>query len=547
MKKLSHLGKFLKKHAKLLSIIFGVLFFIVLFVIAALGSLRVFLPHSMQITGFPFGQKNYLIIFQNNNELRPSGGFISSFAHLQFTSGIPSNLQIEDVYGDIDEHPYQEPPYPMEQLLANEWYQGYTFRDGNYQADFPQTAQELQNLFNLTQPNQNFDGIIAVNLNVLHDVVEALGPFYLDGREINHHNLFEEITNSVNDIDRHNKEQLANRKGILKPLASAIIRKVILNPLLIRPLSDIITENLDQKEIQLYFDQPSLQNLAKKNDWTGAWPELAGDFLAVVEANLGGMKSDRYLQRNITYHLLITEENLQAKTDPKATLSLDLYHYGIENIPLSGPYSGYFRFYNSPQDQVADQIVKLNPGERTTIEKSWTIPYSHIEDSTYSLQLIKQSGTEDFYTIIIELPRGYTLQSEDFHTKENIAFFQGILSHDLQLKLVILPDTYPPRLVKQSNDHLNQISLHFNEDLNLSHAEDPFTYEVIDLNVNSPETTDQIIIKNVEITSKDIFLNLEGQTNQHEEHYGVLLKNLRDTKGNILSTRQITVVQRLKD
>jgi VCBS repeat-containing protein len=191
-----------------------------------------------------------------------------------------------------------------------------------------------------------------------------------------------------------------------------------------------------------------------------------------------------------------------------------------------------------------DEIIKLNPGESKTITKKFEISPDLIKDNLYSLYLTKQSGTHDYYTVIVEAPRGYRISSDDFQPLENLAFFQGQINKDLQLDLEILPDQLAPRLILQQNTELNHISLHFNEDLNQDFASDPFSYQITDLNAANSKT-DQITIRRVETTSKDVHLYLNGQTNQPEEHYSVRLKNLRDTHGNILTDRQITVVQRL--
>jgi len=342
---------FLKKHQKGLLIAFFIIFFLLTFIISVVGGLRVFFPYMGQLTGFPFGQKNYLVVFQNNNELRPGGGFISSFATTQFTAGLPTKLQIEDVYGTIDDHDRLTSPYPMEKLLANEWYKGYTFRDGNYSPNFPDSAQELIRLYHITRPQEKIDGVIALNFSVLEDLLDTLGPVQVDGKWLSKDNLFEEITNQVNDTDLHDVQALANRKSILKPLSNAIIQKILLNPFKLRKVSDVISRSLTKKDLQLFFYNQGLEQLAVNNGWAGEWPaKVDSDFLAINEANLGGMKSDRYINRHITYHVKFSEDYFQGAAKPEANVTVDLNHFGIENIPLSGPYTGYFRVYNSPAE-----------------------------------------------------------------------------------------------------------------------------------------------------------------------------------------------------
>lgn len=568
----------IRRHKIVLSVIFFTLFFIAIFITSVAGGLRVFFPYTAELTGFPFGQKNYIILFQNNNELRPGGGFISSFGTVKFTSGIPTGIKIEDVYGDIDEHPYQKPPYPMEQLLANEWYKGYTLRDGNYSPNYPDSAREIIRLYHLTRPNEKVDGVIAINFQVLEDLLDVLGPIQVEGRQLNKDNLFEEITNQVNDVDRHNVQSLAQRKSILRPLADAIVRKIIVTPFKLRLISDTITRDLTTKNIQLYFANNTLETLARKNSWAGEWPSTpdkaaTGDFLAVVEANLGGMKSDRYIRREITYHVRFPEdyfaktkanpELLTPSTDPQtptptADLTINLHHYGIENIPLSGPYTGYFRIFNSPgqvaqalsterDPQIQDATVKLQMGEEKTLNFQYNLPRTVVKDGQYSIYIPKQSGTSgDIYNIIVELPRGFRTASDTFTSRENFATWTGPLTRDTTLSFQLLPDRSPPNIILQENKVMNRFDVHFNEDLNQDYASDPFSYEVTDLNLITPAITDQLRITKVETTSKDIEIYTTGETSQPEERYGVRLKNLRDTHGNVLTDRQITLVQRIK-
>lgn len=564
-KAVTKLKHFLHKHRKGLLTTFFVLFFLATFIISVAGGLRVFFPYIGELTGFPFGQKNYLVIFQNNNELRPAGGFISSFGTVQMTAGFPTKIQIEDVYGEIDDHSYVEAPYPMEKLLANEWYKGYTFRDANYSPNYPDSARELIKMYKLTRPEENIDGVIAVNFTVLESLLETLGPIEVEGTVLTKDNLFEELTNQVNDVDRHNVDSLAQRKSVLKPLANEIIKKMVFNPFKLRKISDVVTRGMTMKDIQLYFTDTNLQELAVKNGWAGQWPkEVKGDFLAVNEANLGGMKSDRYISRKISYHVRIGEDYFTSKGSPEATVTVEVEHNGIENIPLSGPYTGFFRIYNDPQQskqsyalQAADdkegtqrsyeELIRLMPGESTKISRTYELPRSVINEGIYSLYIPKQAGTKgDLYDIIIELPRGYRVESDDFNARENFGYYEGFLNKDLQINLKILDDTTQPRIIHQQNGELNHISIHFNEDLNQNYASDPFSYEVSDLDIKNPRITDTLRIIKVDTTSKDVHIYTTGQTKQPEERYSVRIKNLRDIHGNVLSDREITVVQRLK-
>lgn len=556
-----------KKKRKWLKWVAAAILFIILYLVSALGYLRIFIPHYFSLTGFPFAQKNYLVVFQNNHELRPGGGFISAFGIAKFQSGFFTGIDIEDVYGDIDEHPYMAPPYPMEKMLADKNYKGYTFRDGNFSPEQNKNAEELIRLLHITKPKLQIDGVISVNYSFLEDLLGTLNGISIDGKFYNKESLFELLEYTVNNVDKHNIEALAGRKNILKSLSQAIIKKIIFNPLRLRSITDTIVRNLAEKQIQLNFKDSSLQNMVSEQAWAGSWPiDYPGDFLALNEANLGGMKSDRYLQRNVTYHVTV-EENGPNDFTSTAEVWVDLYHYGIENIPLSGNYSGYFRIFAPKGAQLLaaasayrndlkeeDQenthsfgnIVRLKPGERTQLYYKYRLPSTIFTKENYHLFIPKQSGTEaDNYNVIIQLPQGYSVQSNEFEPKENVAYFQDNLLTDRFLNFKILPDKLGPRVVYQTFEGLNTILLVFQEELNGQNLQAE-NFVIKDDNAKNTGVTDQVSVAGVKKEGKAIRLSLNGVSNQPEEHYVITFRDVSDKHENTIepNPQTITVVQR---
>ena len=95
---------FVKGIFKLLGVILMLLLIVIIgsysWILISAGDLSVFIRNYPQISGLFSQEKTYLIVFQNNNELRSTGGFISSYGILEFKSGIPTKLEVEDVYGN---------------------------------------------------------------------------------------------------------------------------------------------------------------------------------------------------------------------------------------------------------------------------------------------------------------------------------------------------------------------------------------------------------------------------------------------------------------
>ena len=105
------------------------------------------------------------MLFQNNYELRPTGGFISNYAELTFSHGLYTGIEFHDVYAEIDEHPYVEPPLVLGTLLKGPNYQGHTFRDANEDPDFNISRDKLIEFYQLTHPDTRIDGVIAADFS----------------------------------------------------------------------------------------------------------------------------------------------------------------------------------------------------------------------------------------------------------------------------------------------------------------------------------------------------------------------------------------------
>ncbi|MFC1647434.1 DUF4012 domain-containing protein [Patescibacteria group bacterium] len=545
--------------------LFVVLFFF-LYVLSSLSGLRFFIPHYFNMAGGPFSEKNYIVLFQNNNELRPTGGFISAYGVAKFKNGFFKGIEINDVFGDIDDHEYIDPPYPQKELMDGPFYQGYTFRDANYYADFPQSVSEIMRLYRLTDSETNFDGVIAVNLKVMEDLLDILDKIRVGDLEFTSGNVFELLEFSLHNIDHHDVEEVAKRKNILGPLAKALIKKSVFSPLKWREISDMVVRNLNEKHIQFHFFNSSFQDAIHNKGWSGTWPSATGDFFAVVESNLGGMKSDRYIQRDVNYRLEIFEDENNGNYTLTGKIRINMEHFGDYNVPISGKYKGYLRIYvpkgsslqnanlSTQTEQLSDYtvfgtIVNLNPGEQKTLEYTYKLPSALFDGETYHLDIPKQAGTDaDNYSVVIEAPQGLIIDGDDFETRENFAIWEGGLIRDLSLDFKIEPDKIGPRIAYSNIQDLNTILVVFNERVDPDALADPLNITIEDTDKKDRDNHDTIKIKSVRVDFRDLWIEIEGMTEQYEEFYKLTIKNGFDLHGNSIepSPKEITFVQRLE-
>ena len=117
------------------------------------------LPFVKQIDKMLTGK--YVVLLQNNYELRATGGFVGSYAVVDFKNGI--NVYVKDIYDADGKLPgHVEPPYPIQEAFLQGWWK---LRDSNWKVDYPSAAADI-NWFLEQGGEKNIDGIIAVNMEL---------------------------------------------------------------------------------------------------------------------------------------------------------------------------------------------------------------------------------------------------------------------------------------------------------------------------------------------------------------------------------------------
>ncbi|MDP3733447.1 MAG: DUF4012 domain-containing protein, partial [Candidatus Daviesbacteria bacterium] len=136
------------------------------------------------------GSKNYLILLQNNMELRPTGGFIGSFAVVNFQGGKLRTLKVNDVYaidGQLGIH--VEPPKEIKEDLGQV---NRYLRDANWEPDFPTSAKQIE-WFYTKETGDKVWGVITLDISGMENLLSVLGPLDLPdyNETITQENLFE--------------------------------------------------------------------------------------------------------------------------------------------------------------------------------------------------------------------------------------------------------------------------------------------------------------------------------------------------------------------
>jgi Protein of unknown function (DUF4012) len=286
------------------------------------------------------GLRRYLLVFQNPHEIRPTGGFLGSYAIIDIKDGKISDLNIPPggsyaLRGQLDES--VEPPTPL--LLSNKRWE---FQDANWFPDFPASAEKMMWFYRHSR-NVTVDGVIAVNATVLERLLSVIGPITDLNRSI-------ELTATsavaiIQQVVEEGPEKKDNKpKQILADLAPQFINYLYgAKAEQILPLMINLSDALEKKEIQAYFTDLSVEKTVKDFGWAGQiLPSKDGqDYLAVINANIQGQKSDAEIKQTITHQAVVSEDGTVLDT-----VVITREHTGIPGTKLYGQTNiNYVRVY----------------------------------------------------------------------------------------------------------------------------------------------------------------------------------------------------------
>ncbi len=250
-----------------------------------------------------------LFLFQNPSEIRPAGGFIGSYADLVIRNGQLYFLDVRDIYDPDGQLKLKvTPPQPL-QVTNYLW----SARDANWFFDFPTSAEKvlyfLENSEMYKEPKITFDVVIALNIKVVKDLLKITGPIYLEEYDlsINESNFLKEVQREV----EMGKDKAAGYpKRILKVLTPLLLEKIEnFNDLEKESFFEMLVKNFKNKEIMVYAKEKKLQDFFDNQKIAGAVYDLPynffGTYLAVVNANIEGGKSDAFVKQEIELEVVL--------------------------------------------------------------------------------------------------------------------------------------------------------------------------------------------------------------------------------------------------
>jgi len=397
--------------------------------------------------------KRYLLIFQNNAEMRGSGGFIGSYALVDFNRGKIKNIEVPtggsyDLQGGL--HKRIISPEPLH-LISSLW----EFQDSNWWPDWPTSSKKIQWFFE-NGWGSSVDGVIAIDTTLAERLLEIIGP--IDMREkygviITSENFYDVVQAQAERKDTNTPKEII--ADLADKLAAELPERINNDNFfnIIKEMEKLFLE----KHILLNFNDPVLQDFVAKHNWEGEIKNTNSDYLSVVNTNIAGGKSDRKIGQGIEHTaeimpdgsiidtLVITRSHNGRKgepfagvrnvnylrvyvplgsqllsasgflepdaiffDEPAAGAELDPDIHFTENIAKVDEASGV-KIYSEFNKTVFGNWTQVDPGKTITISLKYKLPFkinSIVENNNFFNTLLKGNEVISPYSLLVQKQAG---------------------------------------------------------------------------------------------------------------------------------------------
>jgi len=430
------------------------------------------LAHALAIFLGDEQDTRYLLIFQNNAEMRASGGFIGSYALVDFRKGAIKNIEVPaggsyDLQGGLAER--FSAPKPLH-LINSLW----EFQDANWWPDWPRSAAQIERFFE-SGWGSSVDGVIAIDPTFVEELLAVIGPIDMTaqyGTVVTNENFYDVAQNREDVADP--KKPKAVIKDLVEKIVAELPNRITRDNF--AACVNVMAQALVEKHLLVNVHDEAIQDFITAHGWDGGIRDTAQDYAAVINTNIAGGKTDRKIRQSIAHTaevtpdgsiidtVEITREHTAAKGDPYAGVRnvnyLRLYvPKGSVLIAASGfavPDLIYFdppadgvtaepdialiekntvidqdsgvQIYNEFNKTVFANWTQVDPGQTITVRFKYKLPFKvhgvkqssgfwqrlwqgDYELSSYSLLAQKQAGSvSSNFSSSLHLPGNMTVQ-----------------------------------------------------------------------------------------------------------------------------------------
>lgn len=376
-------------------------------------------------------EKKYLVLFQNDAEIRATGGFLTAYGILRIDKGKVFQEKSDDIYNlDNKFRKRLDPPELIKKYLPLVFY--WNLRDMNLSPDFKESMNTFYSYYQDVPGEPEVDGIIAVDTQVLNDLVTVLGPIDVPGfgtfsSETDERCDCPQIIYELEDMSTRPVAYVrSERKGFLAPMLQTILLKSYGAPKNLWPgLFETGLRNIREKHVLFYMMDEAEQQALEGVGVAGRIEDYDADYFHINDINFAGAKSNLFITEEVEQDITISEDGTVNKKvtvtykNPAPASNCDLE---AGKLCLNGIYRDVVRVYVPQGSTLKDALgfeedtvetkedlgktyfqgfFKLSPESQAKIVFEYTLSNKFSGDQ-YRMLIQKQPGKKKpQYTVTI--------------------------------------------------------------------------------------------------------------------------------------------------
>lgn len=243
------------------------------------------------------GKHRYLLIFQNNAEIRATGGLPGAYAVLEVDDG-KITLGQQGAGGSMGDLPYKATPITAAETELFDTKLVQDFRDINFTPDFPRAAQ-IGTAILKREKNISVDGVLTLDPVTLSYVLKGLGPITLDDQStLTSSNAVDVLLNGV----YVNYPDGAEQDAFFASATQKILDRVLSGAGDPTALLKALTRATNERRVAVWDASPEVQKLLAGTDLAHELPtgRAADSTIGVYMNDATGAKMQYYLDYDIS-------------------------------------------------------------------------------------------------------------------------------------------------------------------------------------------------------------------------------------------------------
>lgn len=387
-------------------------------------------------------EMRYLVLFQNDKELRSTGGFITAYAQFRLVKGKAILEKADDIYA-LDAAKKKNFSAPREITTFHKGVYNLNIRDSNLSPDYKLSMQQFEQLYDAVSGKEKLDGIWAVDTHVLVEALKILGSVSVYGREFSAETDKRcDCPKAVYELEDYSTRPVGYLRDARKDIIGVLLQTLLQKALGVSPsqywgrLFQMLLAEINEKHVLAYFHDTDAQKAAESFNLAGRimsasetatllkYQEGKGwDYLHVNNSNMAGAKANMFVTEKVTKDVTV---NNDGTVTTKLTIDYKNPYPGSDcglesgGLCLNAPLRDWVRVYapagsklqgskgaQSPKDNkpvdletydslgksVFEGFLIVNPLGTAKLELTYTSPFKS-DDGKYRLLIQKQPGTD---------------------------------------------------------------------------------------------------------------------------------------------------------